>query len=224
MIFVKPIPAWLLDENFARSYVAGRSGLQDRANGFLRSYLFLIQYETDFNMAMDRGLIPSTMTWKEWLVLVEKKYNLVTTDRHCCSPRFMYGELRLSRINFLYRFLPRYKLRNLFRGYNYGNATYQGFIAKNFAWLIIAFIFVTLLLTAMQLGLETRELQNNATFHRASYGFSVFSIILPLATILYGIIASITMAVYHIRATLNHIKAEARSRPMKVQSEKDDAV
>lgn len=44
-----------------------------------------------------------------------------------------------------------------------------------------AIIYVTIVLTAMQVGLATTELSTNDSFNRASYGFTVFSILGPLA-------------------------------------------
>ena len=112
------------------------------------------------------GLLPESITgWSDWTELVSKKSNLLDNVTRTYSPRFLYGELRLHRIDFLYCFLPRYRLKHLFYSYIHGNATYQGFIGRNFAWLLIAFIYITVLLTAMQLGISTNQLQDDAAFY-----------------------------------------------------------
>ncbi|KAJ9496203.1 hypothetical protein H2202_008161 [Exophiala xenobiotica] len=97
------------------------------------------------------------------------------------APRYTYGELRLSRINLLYRFLPELKLKYLFRGYHYGSQTYQRFLESNFAWLIAGFAYIALVLTAVQVGLGTRQLQGSAAFNAASAGFTVFSIVIDIS-------------------------------------------
>lgn len=137
---------------------------------------------------------------------MSKKSDLLDNVTRTYSPRFLYGELRLHRIDFLYRFLPRYRSKHFFRSYIHGNATYQGFIRRNFSWLLIAFIYITVLLTAMQLGISTNQLQDDAAFYRAAYGFTVFALVLPLAVLVYGLVASLVITAYRVRTTLAHVR------------------
>ena len=93
------------------------------------------------------------------------------------NPRFYYGELRLDRLNKIYTFTLRAPIRgylHAFRTYTQSWQAHFGIIAAIFAYIILA-------LTAMQVGLETDRLRDNAAFQNASYGFAAFSIILPLA-------------------------------------------
>jgi hypothetical protein len=91
------------------------------------------------------------------------------------DPRFIYGELRLSRLNKIY-FLSQ---RPLLRGYMSHWHQYGTFFQDNFSWLASATVYIAIVLTAMQVGLATKSLADNDAFQ--SYGFTVFSILGPLA-------------------------------------------
>jgi hypothetical protein len=73
------------------------------------------------------------------------------------------------------------------RGYLYGYHKYSSFLSQNFAWVVTATVYVTIVLTAMQVGLGTSELQNNQAFDRASYGFTIFLILAPLIILLVAV-------------------------------------
>lgn len=118
-IFIKPLPAWLLDEDFWKEYISNDPMLRARADGFLRTYAYLVAYEPDFAIARRSNLIPEGFTWQSWLDFVQHRLlplclNQTPSKR---APRYTYGELRLSRINILYRFLPKLTLEYFFRGY-----------------------------------------------------------------------------------------------------------
>lgn len=90
--------------------------------------------------------------------------------------RFIYGELRLSRLNKIY-FISQ---RPFFRGYMSHWHQYSSFFQDNFASLASGTIYIAVILTAMQVGLATNSLANNDAFQSASYGFTIFSILGPL--------------------------------------------
>ncbi|KAK0752900.1 hypothetical protein B0T18DRAFT_313080, partial [Schizothecium vesticola] len=50
---------------------------------------------------------------------------------------------------------------------------YSSLFHDNLAWIATAAVFMALVLTAMQVGLATEQLQGNATFQQASYGFAI---------------------------------------------------
>ncbi|KND87590.1 hypothetical protein TOPH_07776 [Tolypocladium ophioglossoides CBS 100239] len=50
-----------------------------------------------------------------------------------------------------------------------------------------ATVFIALVLTAMQVGLTTDRLRENASFQRASFGFTVFAILGPICA--FGLVA-----------------------------------
>ncbi|KAH9986357.1 hypothetical protein F4779DRAFT_305566 [Xylariaceae sp. FL0662B] len=175
-IFLKPIPSYLLDPDFWAAHIIHQRDLADCARGFLFSYTALVAYESDFRMALEKGLIPAQVTWDVWKTLARE-----IIQNHCYSsvnPRYWYGELRLSRLNKIYRFRKGF----IFRGYSKvaGHAVYADLLRDNFAALATILGYVVIVLTAMQVGLGVERLESDDAFQNASYGFTVFSIIAPL--------------------------------------------
>ena len=216
IIFVKPLPAWLLDKDLWDQQVCSSAELRASADGFLKTYAFLVTYEVDFTIAKDLNLLPEGFTWPTWLQFVQDRLLPICHNSKLSTfaPRYTYGELRLSRINLLYRFLPELKFKYFFRGYHYGSQTYQTFLERNFAWLVVSFAYLALVLTAMQVGLATEQLQGSAAFNEASYGFTMFSIIVPLFAVVLQATMSLVVTIYQIKATLRHLqKATPAAKP-----------
>ena len=67
-IFVKPLPAWLLDHDFFQNHVRASPALP-AAVGFVSSYILLVSYEIDFILAKELHLLPSELEWKDGLIL-----------------------------------------------------------------------------------------------------------------------------------------------------------
>lgn len=174
-IFLKPLPSWLLDPLFWTSHILQDAGIARCARGFLYSYTALIAYESDFQIARDKGLLPSSLTWDGWKSVVAEM--LDNHDMATVNPRYWYGELRLNRLNMIYRCKGF-----VFRGYSKvgGHAVYADLIADNFAVLATILGYVVIVLTSLQVGLGVDRLVDNAAFVDFSYGFTIFSIIAPL--------------------------------------------
>jgi len=205
-IFIKPLPAWLLDQDFFHTRA---SSALPAALGFLKSYVCLISCESDFILARHLHLIPSDLTWTGWLDIIQDLLSDSLNSKQDVAPRYQYGELRLSRINLIYRLDLRFRFQHFYRGYHYSSQTYQSFLNRNFGWLLVVFVYFTILLTAMQVGLATNQLKDNLPFSTACYGFSVFSLVFPLLTILYGAVLSIVLVIFNVAVTLLHVKSTA---------------
>ncbi|CAK7204360.1 hypothetical protein SEUCBS139899_007115 [Sporothrix eucalyptigena] len=156
-----------------------RKSTRGVALGFLYTYACLVSSESDFFVANDKRLLPRLagdvpIEWEKWKELVRELLESHDSDK--VHPRFLCGELRLSRINMINRLTRLPSLDPYLRGWrNYGS-----FFRDNFAWMAAATIFIALVLTAMQVGLATERLQSNADFQRASYGFTIFAILGPM--------------------------------------------
>ncbi|GIJ91396.1 hypothetical protein Asppvi_010361 [Aspergillus pseudoviridinutans] len=199
-IFLKPIPRFLLEPSFWTTYLSHskdceclhsgehahspgsaqqctRQKLWRSALGFLFSYAALVTHESDFYIAKDKHLLPpdEEFSWQGWRTLVEQ----LRTDSiyHRINPRFIYGELRLSRLNKIYRLSQRPFLRSYMSHWH----QYGTFFQENFQWLASGIVYIAIILSPMQVGLATKALSGNDEFHSASYGFAVFSILGPLA-------------------------------------------
>jgi len=192
-IFLKPVPRFLLAPLFWTRYLRcedgchcsraaeGRDAVEcprrvawKCALGFLFSHAALIRHESDFAIAKEKHLLPGKVEWPAWRTLVEQldtEHIYPNIDR-----RFIYGELRLSRLNKIYCFSQAPFLR----GYMSHWHQYGTFFRDNLAWLASATVYAAIVLTAMQVGLATTSLAGNDAFQSASYGFAVFSILSPL--------------------------------------------
>ncbi|KAI0412355.1 hypothetical protein F5X98DRAFT_17701 [Xylaria grammica] len=203
-IFLKPIPRYLLEPDFWTTYLscqhqppcaeATKSPCVHRklwrcALGFLFSYVALICYESDFRLAQDRQLLPENIRWSDWRELVEQLDTEHIYGK--IDARYIYGELRLSRLN---KVQLLHSSSNSFRGYMLSWNRYGDFFNENFTWLASATVYVAIVLTAMQVGLATDALHANGAFQSASYGFTVFSIIGPLAAA--GLIVFVFICVF----------------------------
>lgn len=188
-IFLKPIPRFLLEPCFWTDYLShskdcecfpgstqhcARQKLRKSALGFLFSYAALIALESDFYIAKDKHLLPQDASWQGWRTFVEQLRTESIYQR--INPRFIYGELRLSRLNKIYRFQ-----RPFLRGYMSHYRQYGTFFQENFRSLASATVYIAIVLGAMQVGLATKSLADNDAFQSASYGFVVFSVLGPLA-------------------------------------------
>jgi len=195
-IFIKPIPLYLLDPDFWASHLLDtdqkneeKRRLAAYALGFMFSYATLVAYQSDFNIAQETGLLPKDIEWHDWKTLTAQ-----LLENHCyasINPRYWYGELRMSRLNKVYR----YRKGAFFRGYSRVGSpgAYEDLLQNNFATLASILGYVVIVLTAMQVGLGVDKLQSNQTFQDASYGFTVFSIVAPLAAVVFIFLFVIAM-------------------------------
>lgn len=188
-IYLKPMPEFLLNFHFWTEYLCQDEALWQSARGFLLSYLWLVSSKNDLRIAHDKGLLPPEIRWERWVPFSRSllgPINIMSLDS--VNRRFLYGELRLNRLNWIYRlFSLKHKPRNFIIGYMYGYNRYSVFLERNFTWIIGAFVYVTIVLTAMQVGLATDRLGKNERFQNASYGFTVFAILAPIAAL--GVLA-----------------------------------
>jgi putative Mn2+ efflux pump MntP len=81
---------------------------------------------------------------------------------------------------------------------------YGDFFYDNFTWLASVTVYVAIVLTAMQVGLATDALGKNRAFQAASYGFTVFSIVGPLAAVGLIICTFLYIFLSHWVATMNY--------------------
>ncbi|KAK5991869.1 hypothetical protein PT974_05256 [Cladobotryum mycophilum] len=205
-IFIKPLPSYLVDKAFWETHILHHDDnpdyikIDECARGFLFSYCALIAYESDYRIAKEKGLLPEFVDWWTW-----KQLSSEILKNHCydsVNQRYWYGELRLSRLNKVYRM----RRGHFFRGYSRvtGHAIYGDLMRDNFTALASVLGYVVIVLTAMQVGLATTDLMDNKAFQSVSYGFTVFAILAPLiATV--AIVAFVSIwAVFNYKATVKY--------------------
>ena len=136
-IYLKPFPSFLLKQDAWTEYLCANRDLYESAFGFLISYTWLVCSESDFSIAMAEGgqpaLLPKGMKWTDWKAFVEEVLKDVdVTAPEEVNQRYKNGELRLGRLNLIYRLAPTFKLRHFIRGYYYGYHQYNVFFRRNF--------------------------------------------------------------------------------------------
>ncbi|KAH7324187.1 hypothetical protein B0I35DRAFT_475453 [Stachybotrys elegans] len=214
-IILKPIPRFLFRQHFWREHLECHCGvecqsktshlhLRQCALGFLLSYVALIAHESDYSIARAKGLIPEEVTWPVWRRFVREflrrggSSSLRPEQLYAeVAPRFIYGELRANRLAmidkvcnspFSTRFLSHW-------------ASYEAFLTENSSAIIAATAWILLVLSAMQLGLETEYLSEDGTFQAVSWGFTVFSIIAPMSAVCLILIVFATAFIYNLLRT-----------------------
>lgn len=202
-IFLKPIPRFLLNYEFWERYLCHNEKLYACALGFLFSYTALIQHESDYRIAIEAQLLPTEVTWSQWVVLVEQLLNC--RNATCINKRYIYGELRLGRLNLIYRLM-----KGRIRGYLNTCTTYADFFRENLNSFITLFASITIVLSAFQVGLGTDQLRDSRAFTRAAYGFVVFSIAAPLLAVVLVGAALIGLFILNLIATVVYQKKRGR--------------
>ena len=167
----------------------------------MRSYSHLIQYESDFCLALEKGLIPRrshcgppTATIKDEITF-ESFVRLITSfdrfDDAYVSPRYSYGELRLTRLNFYSRiFLGKLTFYHI-------NAQWGTFINGAITPFVVVFAILAIVLNAMQVELAVQSYKDPnsswAAFANTSKWAAVIVLIFVLLTIIFIVILVLIM-------------------------------
>ncbi|KAL6850687.1 hypothetical protein ACO1O0_007811 [Amphichorda felina] len=182
-IFIKPLPKYILSHYFWLDYfcpdTAGidsqqQDNIRRAALGYLRTYIHLIRYESDFRMAQDASLrlIPCDVSWEQFCALTS---DLSRITDHDVSARYHFGEIRLTRLNF---YAPITLGRWAYHRVEYQSATYFSRFYGPILFLVGMF---SVILSGLQVSLEVDQSYALTT---AALGFSVFailgSLVLPL--------------------------------------------
>lgn len=226
-IYIKPLPKFLLHYEFfkenlcssdipkvERSSLYGEhstlykehSTLHATACGLLLSYTQLIRHESDFRMAVDAYLIPPDLkvTWERWSKFAADIQSNVTLAQGShtlikANPRYLYGELRMTRLNLICRFM-----RGNPHGFHRGYTRYAYFFQGNFGWMLLAFAYLTVVLAAMQTVLTTDYGEKNEYIQRAACGFGIFSLLLVLIVVVLMLLIFVVLFLSNLLATLKH--------------------
>ena len=176
-IFVKPLPRYLLSHAFWKTYLEkgsdgpgdSQSNLCKAATGFLRTYRYLIQHESDFRIAQQDNLrlVPEDIDWPSFCQFVSE---LDYIEDSAVSKRYRYGELRLTRLN-LYAplLLRRFHFEQV-------HGQYGDFFGRLYGPILFVFAVVSTILNSMQVALAADQLEA-AHWEAMWYVFRYFSIV-----------------------------------------------
>jgi hypothetical protein len=157
-ILVKPLPDWILGYEFWETWICGDKELHRSACGFLLSYVWLLVTPIDLKIAIEFGLIPSCITWPWWKsfvhdFLADEPGRVDINTLAQVNQRYQFGDLRLGRINSIYR--SRFFWTHFVRGYLYGYNRYVVFFQRKFGWLLIVGVFFSLVSLPSLLSLSS---------------------------------------------------------------------
>ncbi|CAI6337316.1 unnamed protein product [Periconia digitata] len=218
-LMIKPLAEYMLDHAFWVEHICPHKTLHENACGLLLSYVWLLTSPIDLKLAHEIYLLPSFVTWAWWKTFVtdfESHIDLNALDK--VNKRFHFGELRLSRINSIFRI--RYAPTHFVRGYLYGYNRYVVYFQRRFGWILIVFVFFSLVLAAMQVGASVEPLQSNQDFIRSCYVFVVFSM-LAVAAILGAVgLMFMCIYIYNMGKAIAHVFKAARERKRVVHESK----
>lgn len=176
-IFIKPIPLCLLSYGFFEKFLHPRTeklhALRKEANGFLKTYASLILHESDLHVAKTIGLVPSTINWTSWCYFIDKIRHLSSTE---VSPRYQYGELRLTRLNFYHR------VTSFGTSYLEVHHQYLSFFSIFVAPYLFIFGAIAVILGALQIALAANT---GSSLRATAEGFCYFSITLSILGLLF---------------------------------------
>lgn len=176
-VFIKPIPKYLLSHAFWQYYldpsVPGnatndeKGQLREAILGYMRSYFFLVRHESDYRMAAKHHLIPENVGFEEFMDFISGFGNVREAQ---VSPRYHYGELRLSRLNAWARILLR---QSHFHKVAW---QYADVFARYYVPYLFIFSIITVVLSAMQVGVSAKA--EWGSFISVSAWFSVATLAL----------------------------------------------
>ena len=212
-IFVKPLPQYLMSYTFWRTYLldensplgSKRQEILRAAFGYMRSYHYLIVYESDFEIAREIRLLPQWMKWDQfcnfatWLAEIEDSE---------VSGRYHYGEIRLTRLNFYVKFFLRKWQYERIEG------QYGAYFSRFYGPALFIFALWTVQLSAMQveLDVETVAFKPWDGFQKICRWFSILTIVgitllaIALAMLLVGMI--VDEWIFALRCLLRRKRSE----------------
>ncbi|KAJ0131004.1 Uncharacterized protein HZ326_25900 [Fusarium oxysporum f. sp. albedinis] len=220
-IFIKPMPAYLLDYEFREQEICNDATLYGSAYGFLMSYVWLVRHNSDLRAASGAGLLPADIDWNDWVAFVTNLNIRLDGTTFCeANRRYRYGELRLSRLNTLYRLgLAGFSIRNVVHGFMSGSVRYTAFFERNFGWILAVFVYLTVVLSAMQVALATDRFGRSGHFQQFSYGLALLSIAFALAAVFVMLFVWWSLFWFHLLSTIQYCKQMASQRRQSSRAE-----
>ncbi|KAF1990169.1 hypothetical protein K402DRAFT_371200 [Aulographum hederae CBS 113979] len=198
-IFIKPIPTYLLSHAFWEYIGETDKELWKTLAGFMRTYAYLIQFEVDFCKAQSQelGLIPARddgqdpITFERFTTFIAPFSKIHDSE---VSPRFHFGELRLTRLNMLARVFLRKAT------YHHINAQWSTYLGTFMTPFLTVFVILNTVLTAMQVDLGVLNLPQVSNswgvFAVACRWFSVLTILLVAAALIFIFIVIVFMLIH----------------------------
>ncbi|KAK1964059.1 hypothetical protein LY78DRAFT_659741 [Colletotrichum sublineola] len=181
-IFIKPLPRYVGSYIFWRDHIntePGSKGNEDRirraALGFIRTYYYLVKYESDFRIAQDHSLslIPADITWTQFCNFTSRLADIEDRD---VSLRYNYGEIRLTRLNF---YAPLLLRKSHFQRVEY---QYGPYLARFYVPILFIMGVVSVVLSGLQVIIAVGEGNEGGDGGRADNAALWFSVLMILVS------------------------------------------
>ncbi|KAK3898991.1 hypothetical protein C8A05DRAFT_18503 [Staphylotrichum tortipilum] len=212
-VYLKPLPHYLLSHSFWDQNLAPGSEHRGNALGFVRSYERLIRYPSDFELAKEAQLIPSSrsppslppgqqpqqqpqqqsteeLSYATFTAFIRYFSSIADAD---VAPRWHFGQVRLSRLNWAVRILqPRAaKEKGFLHRLFYQEQFWQTgqFLNEFAAPLLFVFAALSIILSAMQVVLAAKSGDDTGSwqvFGEVSAWFAVV-VIIVLVVVFIGL-------------------------------------
>lgn len=217
-IFIKPIPRYLLSHKFWDSFLNEKSErlgphgdtIRRAAMGFIRTYCYLIQHESDFMIAQQEHLhlIPCGIKWADFCYFIS---NIQKIEDAEVSDRYHYGELRLSRLN-IYApvFLRKFQFEQV-------HGQYGDYFARFYGPILFVFAIWSTILSSMQVVLTADQVSSVhwVSIWSVSRWFSIASLI--GITFISGLFVLLWLWMFSDE-WIYALKALRRNRNLRIQS------
>ena len=183
-IFVKPLPDFLLNYEFWESHISPEPRLRRAACGLLYSYCGLIRFGHDFQVAQESRLINANLDYRAWTEFARTVLpNLNPHDPDIMDTRFQYGELRLHRLDTIYRYSPhKLSVSSILQGFPHALAESYVPYMDQYNNAVSAFGVIVIILSAFNVSMSARK-SPDPSLQEAAYGFALFAMILCAALI-----------------------------------------
>ncbi len=191
-IFIKPLPQYMLCTAFWDYIGAVDETIWRAAAGFMRTYCYLIQYESDYRRAIhaEMELIPridgTPPTFESFVRFISQFKGL---DNSAVAERYSYGMLRLTRLNKL-AFFTMGRLT-----YFHIRPQWADYLGVLIAPAITVFAVVSTMLNSMQVGLAVDSL---GTDPREVPPFAMICRVVALSTLLLVTIFLVAVVLFSV--------------------------
>jgi hypothetical protein len=161
-IYIQRLSDELLSWDYFSDVICGDKETYEAATGFLFTYMRLIEFPSDLKIAQKAGLVSELLSWERW-----ERFRtdvLHTLALRNVRDRYEYGELRLGRLNSVFR------LKGFGLTYFSVYRDYLSYFGENYTGLVALFALVSVALSAMQVMIGFKDVPTVAT--TISYGFA----------------------------------------------------
>lgn len=161
-IFIKPLPEYLTSYSFWESYLTRTSDdpcidrIRRAALGYLRTFYYLIQHDSDLRIAQDPhlNLIPLGVSWTEFCNFSVSFGSISDAD---VSGRYNFGEIRLTRLNL---YAPLLLGKTHFQKLDY---LYGAYFAHFYGPILFVFGFFSIILSGMQVAISVLDAKEQSS-------------------------------------------------------------